>query len=57
MRKDGFRSPVRFTPGASQSQWLEELSKAKAGGLDTISVYVFWIYHEGVAGNFVFAGH
>ena len=29
-----------------KSQWLEQLRRVQAGGLDTISVYVFWIFHE-----------
>ena len=39
-----------------QSQWLEQLRRVQAGGLDTISVYVFWIFHEEKLGSFVFDG-
>ncbi len=34
----------RFDP----KQWREELLKMKAGGIDIVSTYVFWIHHEEV---------
>eukprot|EP00944_MAST-04C_sp_MAST-4C-sp1_P010268 g10268.t1 len=39
-----------------QSQWLEQLRRIQAGGLDTVSAYVFWIFHEEKQGSFVFDG-
>eukprot|EP00729_Bicosta_minor_P005794 gene5795-1625_t len=30
------------------SQWREELLKMKAGGLNAVAVYIFWIHHEEV---------
>jgi len=33
------------------SEWLEELHKMKAGGIDIVATYVFWIHHEEVAGD------
>lgn len=38
------------------SQWREQLMRMKAGGLDMIAVYVFWIHHEENRGNFTFTG-
>lgn len=32
--------------------WKEALQKAKAGGLDTIATYVFWIHHEEIEAKF-----
>lgn len=37
-------------------RWREELQKAKAGGLDIVSTYVFWIHHEEVEGTFDWSG-
>lgn len=31
-------------------QWREELLKMKAGGIDCIAAYVFWLHHEEVEG-------
>jgi len=36
--------------------WKEALQKAKAGGLDTIATYVFWIHHEEIEGQFKWHG-
>jgi hypothetical protein len=36
--------------------WREELLKMKAGGLNMVNVYVFWIHHEESRGNFDFTG-
>ncbi|MBQ7614868.1 MAG: beta-galactosidase [Butyrivibrio sp.] len=36
--------------------WEEELNKMKAGGIDIVSLYVIWIHHEEVHGDFDFSG-
>jgi hypothetical protein len=36
--------------------WKEALYRAKAGGIDTIATYVFWIHHEEIEGNFKWSG-
>ncbi|RKM61285.1 beta-galactosidase [Butyrivibrio sp. CB08] len=36
--------------------WEEELYKMKAGGIDIVSLYVIWIHHEEVHGEFDFSG-
>ncbi|HEX3927366.1 MAG TPA: beta-galactosidase family protein, partial [Gemmatimonadales bacterium] len=36
--------------------WRDRLRKAKAMGLNTISTYVFWNYHETTPGHFDFTG-
>jgi hypothetical protein len=36
--------------------WKEELQKIKAGGLDTVATYVFWIHHEEMEGRFRWDG-
>jgi beta-galactosidase len=38
------------------AQWEEALLRMKAGGVDTLSVYVFWIHHEELEGQFDFSG-
>jgi beta-galactosidase len=35
-----------------ESEWREELLKMKAGGVDIVATYVFWIHHEEVEGQF-----
>jgi beta-galactosidase len=35
-----------------ESEWLGELLKMKAGGIDIVSTYVFWIHHEEIEGTF-----
>jgi len=35
-----------------ESQWLAELQKMKAAGIDIVSSYVMWNHHEEVAGKF-----
>ena len=42
------RYPARY--------WEEEILKMKAGGVQVISTYVFWIHHEEVEGNFDWTG-
>jgi beta-galactosidase len=37
--------------------WEEELLKMKAGGVEVISTYVFWIHHEEIEGEFDFSGN
>lgn len=41
------------TPSA---EWREELLKMKAGGIDIVATYVFWIHHEEVAGQWDWSG-
>jgi len=38
------------------ANWREELLKLKAGGIDTVSTYVFWIHHEETEGKFDWSG-
>jgi beta-galactosidase len=35
-----------------REEWKDELLKMKAGGINTVSTYVFWIHHEEVQGTF-----
>lgn len=37
-------------------EWREELLKMKAGGIDIVSTYVFWIHHEEIEGQFDWSG-
>ena len=39
-----------------EDEWREELLKMKAGGIDIVSTYVFWIHHEEVEGQFDWTG-
>ena len=39
-----------------KKNWEEELCKMKAGGIDIVSLYVIWIHHEEVKGEFDFTG-
>jgi len=39
-----------------QAEWREELLKMKAGGVDIVATYVFWIYHEEVEGQWDWSG-
>ena len=39
-----------------EKYWQEELEKVKAGGLDVVNTYVFWIHHEEVEGQFDWTG-
>jgi hypothetical protein len=36
--------------------WREQLLRMKAGGLNSVAVYVFWIHHEEQKGKFDFTG-
>lgn len=38
-------------------RWEENLQKMKAGGIDVVASYVFWIHHEEQKGEFVFSGN
>lgn len=40
----------------NKKYWREELSKIKAGGVNIVSTYLFWIYHEETEGIFDFSG-
>ena len=39
-----------------ENEWREELLKMKAGGIDLVSTYVFWIHHEEIEGQFDWSG-
>src|ERR1700689_3360517 len=39
-----------------ENEWREELLKMKAGGIDIVSTYVFWIHHEEIEGQFDWTG-
>ena len=60
--KSLFKNGKRFFPIGGEVhfarvpylQWREELEKMKAGGLNTLSVYLFWIHHEEKEGDFHF---
>ncbi len=39
-----------------KKNWEEELCKMKAGGIDIVSLYVIWIHHEEIQGQFDFTG-
>ncbi|MDQ2730310.1 MAG: beta-galactosidase [Armatimonadota bacterium] len=39
-----------------RSEWRDELLKMKAGGINTVSTYVFWIHHEEEQGKFDWTG-
>ena len=39
-----------------ESEWRTELLKMKAGGIDIVSTYVFWIHHEEVQGQWDWSG-
>jgi hypothetical protein len=38
------------------AEWREELRKMKAGGIDIVATYVFWIHHEETEGQWDWAG-
>lgn len=40
----------------TESEWEEQLMRMKGGGLNMVSVYVFWIHHEEKRGVFDFTG-
>lgn len=39
-----------------EADWEEELLKMKAGGINVVATYVFWIHHEGNPGRFDWSG-
>lgn len=39
-----------------EEEWREELLKIRAGGIDILSTYVFWIHHEEERGKFDWSG-
>jgi hypothetical protein len=39
-----------------EPEWREELLKMKAGGIDIVATYVFWIFHEEVEGRWDWTG-
>jgi hypothetical protein len=39
-----------------QAEWREELLKMKAGGVDIVATYVFWIHHEEIQGQWDWNG-
>ncbi len=39
------------------NEWRQELLKMKAGGINLISTYIFWIHHEEVQGQFDWQGN
>ncbi len=39
------------------AEWREELLKMKAGGIDIVATYVFWIHHEETEGDWNWAGN
>lgn len=40
----------------SRENWHRELAKMKAGGINIVSTYLFWIYHEEIEGKMDFGG-
>jgi len=36
--------------------WEEEILKMKAGGIEIVSTYIFWIHHEEIEGQFDWSG-
>ncbi len=40
----------------AEADWETEIQKMKAGGIQVISTYVFWIHHEEVEGQFDWTG-
>ena len=39
-----------------QRYWEEEILKMKAGGIQIVSTYIFWIHHEEIEGQFDWTG-
>lgn len=39
-----------------ENEWRAELLKMKAGGIDIVATYVFWIHHEEIEGRWDWAG-
>src|SRR4029450_7235361 len=43
-------------PRSAREYWRDRFRKARAMGLNTISTYVFWNFHESSPGQFDFSG-
>ncbi|MBZ5654565.1 MAG: beta-galactosidase [Acidobacteriia bacterium] len=39
-----------------ESEWEKEILKMKAGGIQIVSTYIFWIHHEEIEGQFDWSG-
>jgi len=39
-----------------ESEWENEILKMKASGINVVSTYIFWIFHEDVQGKFDWSG-
>ena len=39
-----------------EERWEDAILKMKAGGINTVATYIFWIHHEEVEGKFDFTG-
>ena len=39
-----------------RTEWRDELLKMKAGGVDIVATYVFWIHHEEIEGQWDWSG-
>ena len=39
-----------------EKYWREELLKMKAGGIQVVATYIFWIHHEEIEGQFDWSG-
>ena len=39
-----------------EAYWEEEILKMKAGGIQVVSTYIFWIHHEEIEGQFDWSG-
>ncbi len=39
-----------------ENEWKGELLKMKAGGVDIVATYIFWIHHEEIEGQFDWSG-
>lgn len=40
-----------------ENEWRDELLKMKAGGIDIVATYVFWIHHEEIEGQWNWSGN
>ncbi|HEY4245967.1 MAG TPA: beta-galactosidase [Lacunisphaera sp.] len=40
-----------------ENEWRAELLKMKAGGIDIVATYVFWIHHEEIEGQWNWSGN
>lgn len=47
---------IHFTR-VPEAEWKREVLKMKAGGIDIIATYIFWIHHEPVEGQFDWSGN